>query len=264
MDLNPRDATQLVELVVLYFFLRKYAEATAMAHCALALQPRSPLLRVAQAAFGVAAEANTAPLRTALNTIEAEGPSAAAEVSDISFHLARWERDPVGAARALANIPREGCSDTNVFPLFPLPHAWYEGLLAKLQKDEPAAHSAFMAARAETEKLVLAQPGNAQPLCVLALIDAELDEKQKAMQEGRTACDMLPRTKDAVTGTFLTTNLARIYALTRESDLALKELDVVSKIPYGPSYGQLRLDPWWDSLRGDPRFEKIVASLAPR
>jgi TolB-like protein/predicted Zn-dependent protease len=264
MDLNPRDATQLVELVVLYFFLRKYAEATAMAHCALALQPRSPVLRVAQASADVAAEANTAPLRTALNTIEAEGPSAAAEVSDISFHLARWERDPVGAARALANIPREGCSDTNVFPLFPLPHAWYEGLLAKLQKDEPAAHSAFMAARAETEKLVLAQPGNAQPLCVLALIDAELDEKQKAMQEGRTACDMLPRTKDAVTGTFLTTNLARIYALTGENDLALKELDVVSKIPYGPSYGQLRLDPWWDPLRGDPRFEKIVASLAPR
>jgi hypothetical protein len=84
------------------------------------------------------------------------------------------------------------------------------------------------------------------------------------MQEGRTACDMLPRTKDAVTGTFLTTNLARIYALTGENDLALKELDVVSKIPYGPSYGQLRLDPWWDPLRGDPRFEKIVASLAPR
>ena len=75
---------------------------------------------------------------------------------------------------------------------------------------------------------------------------------------------MLPRTKDAVTGTFLTTNLARIYALAGINDLALKELDVVSKIPYGPSYGQLRLDPWWDSLRGDPRFEKIVASLAPK
>jgi hypothetical protein len=78
------------------------------------------------------------------------------------------------------------------------------------------------------------------------------------------ACAMLPPTKDAMTGVVLTTNLARIYALTGEKDLALKQLDIVSKIPYGPSYGQLRLDPWWDSLRGDLRFEKIVASLAPK
>jgi hypothetical protein len=114
------------------------------------------------------------------------------------------------------------------------------------------------------EKTVRAQPGNVAPLTVLALIDAELGEKHKAIQEGRTACDMLPITKDAITGVTLTTNLACIYALTGEKDLALKQLEIVSKLPYGPSYGQLRLDPKWDSLRGDPRFEKIVASLAPK
>jgi hypothetical protein len=97
---------------------------------------------------------------------------------------------------------------------------------------------------------------------VLALIDAVLGDKEKAIQEGRTACDMLPLAKDAVVGVILITNLARIYALTGEKDLALKQLDIVSKLPYGPSYGELRLDPEWDSLRGDPRFEKIVASLA--
>ena len=71
-------------------------------------------------------------------------------------------------------------------------------------------------------------------------------------------------TKDAAVGVQLITNLARIYALTGEKDLALEKLDIVSKIPCGPSYGELRLDPEWDSLRGDPRFEKIVASLAPK
>ena len=65
-------------------------------------------------------------------------------------------------------------------------------------------------------------------------------------------------------GVLLLTNLARIYALTGEKDLALEKLDIVSKLPFGPSYGQLRLDSEWDSLRGDPRFEKIVASLAPK
>jgi hypothetical protein len=75
---------------------------------------------------------------------------------------------------------------------------------------------------------------------------------------------MLPLAKDAVVGVILITNLARIYALTGEKNLALEQLEIVSKLPYGPSYGELRLDPEWDSVRGDPRFEKIVASLAPK
>ncbi len=143
-------------------------------------------------------------------------------------------------------------------------YAWHEGLLAKLRQDAPAAHAAFMAARAETEKLVRAQPGNARPLSALAFIDAELGDKEKAIREGRTACDMRPIAKDAVDGVHLITNLARICALTGEKDLALEQLAIVSKLPNGPSYGELRLDPEWDALRGDPRFEKIVASLAPK
>jgi Flp pilus assembly protein TadD len=121
-----------------------------------------------------------------------------------------------------------------------------------------------MGARAEAEKLVAAQPRNEKPLSVLALIDAQLGDKEKAIREGRTACDMLPPAKDAIDGVLLITNLAQIYALTGEKDLALEQLATVSKLPFGPSYGQLRLDPEWDSLRGDPRFEKIVASLAPK
>ena len=93
---------------------------------------------------------------------------------------------------------------------------------------------------------------------MLALIDAELGEKEKAIQEGRTACDMVPVARDAVDGVGLVTDLARIYALTGEKDLALKQLEIVSRIPCGPSYGELRLDSEWDSLRGDPRFDKLV------
>jgi hypothetical protein len=103
-----------------------------------------------------------------------------------------------------------------------------------------------------------------QPLRALALIDAELGQKEKAIQEGRAACDMLPVEKDAIIGVLLTTALAEIYALTGEKDLALQQLEIVSKLPAGPTYGDLRLDPVWDALRGDLRFEKIVASLAPK
>ncbi len=201
-----------------------------------------------------------APLRATLNKIEAEGPASAAEVAGISFQLALRERDPAGAARALANLPSEGCVQNT----YPCPHAWCEGLLAKLRQDAPAAQAAFTAARAETEKLVRSQPGNVGPLTILALIDAQLEEKEKAIREARTACDMLPVSKDAADGPVLIINLASVYALTGEKDLALEQLKVVAKLPAGPTYGQLRLDPEWDSLRGDPRFEKIVASLAPK
>jgi len=261
VDLDPRNQFTLGDLEDTYFKLHRYEEAIAVAYRALALLPRSALLRAGPAWIEVEADANMAPLRATLNTIEAEGPASVAEVAAISFELALRERDPAGAARALANIPSEGYIKEADYPV---PHAWHEGLLAKLRQDAPAAHAAFMAARAETEKLVRAQPANAKPLTMLALIDAELGEKEKAIHEGRTACDMLPVAKDAVDGVQLITNLAIVYALTGEKDLALEQLDIVSKIPCGPSYGELRLDLEWDSLRGDPRFEKIVASLAPK
>jgi TolB-like protein/Flp pilus assembly protein TadD len=261
VDLDPRNQDTLDDLEDTYFKLRRYEEATAVAYRALALQPRSASLRAFPALIEVEADANIAPLRATLNTIEAEGPTSAAEVANISFELALRERDPIAAAHALANIPSEGYIREADYPV---PRAWHEGLLAKLRQDAPAAHAAFIAARAEIEKLVRAQPGNTRPLSALALIDAKLGDKEKAIQEGRTACDMLPPAKDAISGVLLISNLARIYALTGEKDLALEQLDIVSKIPFGPSYGQLRLDPEWDSLRGDPRFEKIVASLAPK
>ena len=194
------------------------------------------------------------PLRAVVHTIEAEGPASAAQVSDISFQLALRERDPGAVSRAVANIPSEG----GIIGDFRFPHAWYQGLVAKLRQDAPATRSAFIAARSESEKIVRTQPGNEKPLSVLALIDAELGDKEKAIQEGRTACDMQPITKDALGGVNLITNLARIYALTGEKDLALEQLAIVSNLPFGPPYGELRLDPEWDSLHGDPRFEKLV------
>src|SRR6266568_4157906 len=186
VDLDPRNTDVIGDLESTYFNLRRYGEAIAMANRALALDPRSSSLRITPAAIELAADANTAPLRAVVNAIEAEGPSSAAEVAlDSSFQLALRERDPAAAARALANIPSEG----NVYSFFQYPHAWYEGLLAKLRQDAPGAHSAFTTARVETEKTVRTQPGNERALSVLALIDAELGEKEKVIQEGRATCN---------------------------------------------------------------------------
>ena len=257
-ELDPRNTRTITDLAWVYIALRKYEEADALAIRLQALEPRSPTLRAGRAFIGLEARADAASLRAVLNTIEGESPQSATEVADLSFRLALYQRDAAAAARALANMPREGKIDANGEPF---PHAWYEGLLAKLRQDGAAAHSAFTAARAETEKLVHAQPGNAAPLGVLALIDAELGDKERAIHEGRTACNMLPSTKNALDGVWLMTNLARIYALIGENDLALEQLEVLSKLAsswFGFSYGDLHLNPEWDPLRGDPRFEKLL------
>jgi TolB-like protein/class 3 adenylate cyclase/Tfp pilus assembly protein PilF len=261
VSLDPRNVDPITTLGQIYSQLRRYEEALAMYNRALALEPRNILYRILPPSIALDAEANPTPLRAVINTIESEGPSSAAEVAEISFELALYERDAVAAARALSNIPSQDNLGAYQFP-----HAWYEGLLAKLRQDAPGAHSAFTAARAEAEKMVRSQPGSGvgTATSVLARIDAELGQKEKAIQEGRAAYDMEPVEKDAVAGVVLLTDLARVYAVTGEKDLALQQLEIVSKLPAGPSYGQLRLDPEWDPLRGDPRFEKIVASLAPK
>jgi hypothetical protein len=91
-----------------------------------------------------------------------------------------------------------------------------------------------------------------------------LGDNEAAVREGRRAIELLPVSKDAINGALLIESLALIYAWTGEKDLALEQLAVAAKLPGYLSYGELRLHPYWDSLRGDPRFEKIVASLAPK
>ena len=94
-------------------------------------------------------------------------------------------------------------------------------------------------------------------------MDSGLGRKEEAIREGERAVQLLPAGKDAINGGLLLEYLAVIYAWTGETDRALQQLEIVTKIPCDVSYGQLRLHPYWDPLRGDPRFDKIVQSLAP-
>jgi hypothetical protein len=96
------------------------------------------------------------------------------------------------------------------------------------------------------------------------MADAVLGYKEDAIREGRRAVELLPVTKDSIGGSLLVEYLALIYAWTGEKDLAFEQLRIAAKLPGSLSYGELRLHPYWDPLRGDPRFEKIVASFAPK
>jgi hypothetical protein len=112
--------------------------------------------------------------------------------------------------------------------------------------------------------LVQSDPNFAPPICILGLIDANLGRKREALEETRRALELMPVSKDMSNGTDMLQYAAIAAAGVGEKDLACERLAAAVKNPSVLSYGRLRLLPWWDPLRGDPRFEKIVASLAPK
>jgi len=147
------------------------------------------------------------------------------------------------------------------------------GVVARLKGDAMAARAAFMKVRVDLEQAMLVHPDDMGLLSDLGLIDAALGRKEEALSEGRRAMErgmeLVPTAQDPMFGSytneaFLKRSFAMICAWAAEPDLALEQLEAVTKVPGGPSYGELRLDPMWDPLRGEPRFEKIVASLAPK
>ena len=117
-------------------------------------------------------------------------------------------------------------------------------------------------ARQQQEQLIRADPEDGQVLCGLAMIDGELYRKEEAVNEGKKAIELMGNyffERPAVIADF-----ALVCVQVGERDLAIEQLALVAKKPNGPNYGWLRLGPFWDPLRGDPRFEKILADLAPK
>src|SRR5437667_1843267 len=107
------------------------------------------------------------------------------------------------------------------------------------------------------------QPEYAVAWSYLGRVDAALGRKEEAIREGRHACELLPLSKDAWFGPMHVRRLAVIYAWVGEKDLALDQLEALAAQPVGLWHGELKLDPDFDPLRGDPRFEKIVQMLLP-
>src|SRR5205807_1703834 len=158
-------------------------------------------------------------------------------------------------------------SDNTFGPeVIPLYRPFGEGVVARVRGDAAAARAAFTVARVQQEEATRAQPDYAPALCTLGLIDAGLGRKEEALREGRRAVELLPVEKDSINGAHMIEYFAIIAAWVGEKDIACEQLAITTRLPgYGTiSYGQLKLLPYWDPLRGDPRFEKIVASLAPK
>src|SRR5262245_28426455 len=167
------------------------------------------------------------------------------------------ERDPTSTADALAALGEDSIGNETIkfHPRF------LKGLIARMEKDDAKAHAAFTAAREEQEKLVRARPDDAGALCVLGLIDAALGRKEEALREGWRAVELLPVERDVIGGRRTIEYLAVIAGWVGDNDLACEQLGNAIRVPCPVTYGELRLLPFWDPLRGNACFEKIVTSL---
>jgi tetratricopeptide (TPR) repeat protein len=260
VELDPRNFFILQQISLACEDMRRFPEMIASLDRALVLVPNDAATRVERAMADLESHADTKPLHSTIDAVTKGRPDVMPGIAESWLLLALCERDRTAAKDALAVMTADGCRNEGV----PFPKGWCEGVAARARKDDAAAHRAFKTARAELERIVNDQPGYAGALCVLGLIDAGLGNKSAAIREGRRAVELLPVTKDAINGALLIEYLAIIYAWTGEEDRALEQLTIATRIPNDVNYGQLKLHPYWDPLRGDPRFEKIVNSLAPK
>lgn len=256
-ELDPRNLFTLQQLALTYFAERRYEDELRTWNRVLEITPGDAVTRISIAQVAFHSRADIKPYQKALADLIAENPSVASDIDYPDYALC--ERTAAAASRALKNYPGGGESMYGAN----IPLQYWEGMFARCQGDDAKARRAFNAASKEVSERIEKQPDFAPELSLLGLIDAGLGQKEEAIKYGRRACQLLPVSKDAVDGTYIAINLAEIYALVGESNLAIEQINAVQRAPNMMSYGMLKLHPCWDSLRGDPRFEKIVASLAP-
>jgi TolB-like protein/Tfp pilus assembly protein PilF len=260
LDLDPRNFNLLRQVAILYDDLRRYADQERILDRALALKPDDLEVKIDRANVEADWKADTGPMHQLIDEIHAKEPGALPSVADYWLLCALAEHDSAAAANALAALG-DNSIGTEKIKYGP---RLMEGLIARMTKDDAKARAAFTAARPEQEKLVHANPDDAGALGILGLIDAGLGRKEEALREGWHAVELLPVEKDARSGPAMIVCLARIAAWVGAKNLACEMVARASRLSSSVSYGELKLMPWWDPLRGDPCFEEIVASLAPK
>ncbi len=263
-ELDPRNVGMLNEISVTYSLLRAYKPAREAANRLLTFKPDDINAQLRRAWIDAHERADTRPLHAVVEKILTDNPEAAGTLGGTPFTLALWERDFVAADHAVAVLTQNNNTFRVRMGELAFTRACAAGLIARAKGDVASTHVSFTAARTQQMELVHADSADIGALCVLGLIDAGLGRKEEGLREGRQAVELLPVTKNAVDGPDLLYFFAMICAWTGEHDLAIEQLQTLAKIPNGANYGDVRLDPSWDPLRGDSRFEKIIASLAPK
>jgi TolB-like protein/Tfp pilus assembly protein PilF len=262
LELDPRNFRLLQQIALSDQMLRRFGEMAAVLDRARAIKPDDVETEVVRAQVEFDWKADTRPLHQTIEEIRRKEPAAIPSIANSMLLCATAEHDVAAAEAALSALGNNPFGyDQMLFGA-----KFNEGVVARMAGDEEKARSAFTLAREEQEKVVHAQPNYGPAVCMLGVIDAALGRKEEALRNGRRAVELVPVAKDTTIGAHMIEYLAVIAAWVGENDLACAQLETATRLSgYGlTTYGQLKLSPFWGPLRGDPCFEKIVASLAPK
>jgi TolB-like protein/Tfp pilus assembly protein PilF len=258
--LDPRNSIYQIECAGIYRQQRRYTEAVQVLDRALAGAPNDFPLARARAGLDATMRADLRRLQEVAggDAIKSANPDEAAE---FRMQLALAQRDYRAAQEALAGDRRKEMTGGAGHVV---PREWLEGLITLGLRNPEQARASFLAARERAAARVAARPEDGVALVVLAQIDARLGRKEEALREVERALELHAAAGDELQRSASTNRFAAIYAQVGEIDRALDLLEQAAKRPNGPGYGALKLNEEWDPLRSHPRFEKILASLAPK
>jgi TolB-like protein/Tfp pilus assembly protein PilF len=258
--LDPRNPNSYNLLADTYNLQRRHFLAAQVYERVLAAGERTPIVffRRDSALFNRTGNA------TELRDVLAKNPDMDVGGGQTPYRvfLALIDGNFAEAERVLAASPREDFQDIDYS--FYYPKAWFEAIIARAKGDSARASAAFATARTILEQRLAIKPEDARTIAVLAQVDAGLGRKDLAIQEARHAIDLMPVSKDIYDGALVLEGLAHVYTWTNEPDRAIELLQKLAAMPSYTNYARLKLLPMWNPLRGDPRFQKIVNSLAPK
>jgi TolB-like protein/Flp pilus assembly protein TadD len=261
---DPRNPLSIQELADTLYYTRQFRAAEQAFDRLIQLCPDLPILTARKPLYITFYKSgDDTVVRSAIVAL----PASMADdrgVLSLRLKFALVDRDWQQAKELIEKM--KGSEDEGWFAYgdYPVPVACYSIMLARLQGEQPGARSDFAETREKLNQKAQRSPESACFLSQLAVVDALLGDKETAISEAKRAVEVLPIAEDALDGPGVVMNLGVVYAWTNEADLAFEKLGPLTKSPYGIFYGQLKREPYWDPLRKDPRFEKLLAQLAPR
>jgi TolB-like protein/Flp pilus assembly protein TadD len=258
-QLDPLNSRIVNGLSVVYDLLRRYDEEAALFDRAAAANPATRNYSQMVRAQIELQRGDLKAARALLTALPADyDPNGAATWTRIT--LALCERDVDAASRVLTAWNKDELvgGAGKVYPV-----SYWQGLIARSSGDTAKAQEAFTRARDILAAQLAKQPNDATLLATLGLVDAGLGRKEDAMAEGRRAVELRPLSADAVDGAAVLSSMAMICAWVGDLEGAIGHLQFLARIPNGPPFGQLKFDPAWDAVRGDPRFAAMLKEIEP-
>jgi len=260
VSLDPKNPNAYNLLADTYVLQRRFAEAVQVYENVLANGEQTPILRYRLGSTRFFWTGDTTLMRSVLT--EFPDLDVGGRQTPVRVLLALMDGNYSEADRVLAVSPRENFQDIDFS--FYFPRAWFEATIARTKGDSAQATAAFSKARTILEQRLVVKPEHARTIAVLAQVDAGLGHNEMAVQEAEHAINLMPISQDIYDGALVLEGLAQVYTWSNQPDHAIEVLEKLVAMPSYINYARLRFHPMWNPLRGNPRFEKIVASLAPK